>query len=244
MNSAGRERDVVGAGASDDGQTGGTGSFASPPCYMHVINPAYGRSVDPGQARDVARWRKAERERLIAARLALSIEERIAHADRLAGELDATIARIAARSVSLYWPFRGEPDLRQWMHSAHEKRLRIALPLVVAKGRPLVFRAWRPGAPMARGAWNIPYPVDGEAIVPEVVIASLVGFDAAGFRLGYGGGYFDRTLASLTLAPIAIGVGHPFAGLPTINPQAHDIAMDWILTGDGHPRAFSGRSDI
>jgi 5,10-methenyltetrahydrofolate synthetase len=233
---------VVSADARDDDEAGGTGSFASPPCYMHEIDPAYGGLVDPGQTRDVARWRKAERERLIAARLALSVEERAAHAGRLAGELDAVIARVAPRSVSLYWPFRGEPDLRSWMQSAHEKGLRIALPVVVAKGQPLVFRAWWPEAALARGVWNIPYPVEGEIIVPDVVLAPLVGFDAAGFRLGYGGGFFDRTLAALTPPPIAIGVGHPIAALPTIYPQPHDIAMDWILTGDSRPRACSSRS--
>ncbi|MCB1547251.1 MAG: 5-formyltetrahydrofolate cyclo-ligase [Hyphomicrobiaceae bacterium] len=210
---------------------------------MHEIDPAYGGLVDPSQTRDVARWRKAERERLISARLALSIEERTAHAARLAGELDVVIKRLAAGSVSLYWPFRGEPDLRPWMQSALEGGMSIALPVVVAKGQPLEFRAWRPGAPMARGVWNIPYPADGEIIVPDAVIAPLVGFDTAGFRLGYGGGFFDRTLATLTPSPIAIGVGHPIAAIPTIYPQPHDIAMDWVVIGDGNPRTRSGRSD-
>jgi 5,10-methenyltetrahydrofolate synthetase len=237
-----KEQGVVSGTDKHDHETGGTDSFSSPPCYMHEIDPAYGGLVDPAQARDVARWRKAERERLIAARLALSVEERTAHAGRLSSELDDVIARIAPRSVGLYWPFRGEPDLRPWMQSAHEKGLHIALPVVVAKGQSLEFRAWRPGAALARGVWNIPYPAEGESIVPDVVIAPLVGFDAAGFRLGYGGGFFDRTLAALRPSPIAIGVGHPIAALPTIYPQPHDIAMDWILTGDGHLRACSSRS--
>lgn len=228
-------------GEADD-DAGGTGTYASPPCYMHEIDPAYGGLVDPAQARDVARWRKAERERLIAARLALSVEERTAHAERLAADLNAVIARIAPRSVSLYWPFRGEPDLRPWMQSAHAKGLRIALPVVVAKGQPLVFREWWPGASLARGVWNIPYPAEGQTIVPDVVIAPLVGFDAAGFRLGYGGGFFDRTLATCAPHPFAIGVGHPIGAIPTIYPQPHDIAMDWILVGGGHPRACSCRS--
>lgn len=235
---------MVSAENRDDDEAGRAGSFASPPCYMHEIDPTYGGLVDPGQPRDVARWRKAERERLIAARLALSIDERSIHAGRLAVELDEVIARIAPGSVSLYWPFRGEPDLRPWMQSAHGKGLRIALPIVVAKGRPLEFREWRPGAPLARGVWNIPYPAEGQTIVPEVVIAPLVGFDAAGFRLGYGGGFFDRTLAAITPSAIAIGVGHPISALPTIFPQPHDIAMDWILTGDGRSRSCSGWSKI
>lgn len=228
--------------AKSEDEIVGTGSFSSPPCYMHEIDPAYGGVVDPAQAHDVARWRMAERERLIVARLALSVEERTTHSERLASELDVVIARISARNISLYWPFRGEPDLRPWMQSAHEKGLRIALPVVVAKGQPLVFRAWRPGGALARGVWGIPYPAEGEIIVPDAVIAPLVGFDAAGFRLGYGGGFFDRTLAAITPSPIAIGVGHPIAAIRTIYPQPYDVAMDWIVTGDGHPRACSKRS--
>jgi 5,10-methenyltetrahydrofolate synthetase len=76
-----------------------------------------------------------------------------------------------------------------------------------------------------------------------VVIAPLVGFDAAGFRLGYGGGFFDRTLAGFASRPLAIGVGHPACAIPTIYPQPHDIPMDWIVTGDGPPQETrSGRS--
>jgi 5,10-methenyltetrahydrofolate synthetase len=182
------------------------------------------------------------RSALIAARLAFSVEERTAHAERLAAELDAVIGKIAPRSVSLYWPFRGEPDLRTWMQRAHGKGVRIALPVVIAKGQPLVFREWWPGAPLARGVWNIPYPVDGEALVPDVVIAPLVGFDPVGYRLGYGGGFFDRTLVALAPRPVAIGVGHPIGALATIYPQSHDIAMDMILVGDSSPRLYAHRS--
>lgn len=233
---------MSGTGNFEDDEAAGAGSFASPPCFMHEIDPAYGGLVDPRQTRDVARWRKAERERLIAARLALSIDERTAHAARLGEELDRVIGEKTPRTVSLYWPFRGEPDLRPWMQAAHAKGLRMALPVVVAKAQPLVFRAWWPEAPLARGVWNIPYPAEGPVVTPDVVIAPLVGFDPAGYRLGYGGGFFDRTLAGLTNGATAIGVGHPIAALPTIYPQPHDIPMDWILLGDGAPRPLRSRS--
>jgi 5,10-methenyltetrahydrofolate synthetase len=114
------------------------GTFASPPCYMHEIDPAYaGLVVDPCQARDVARWRKVERQRLIA---------------------------------------------------------------------------------------------------------PLVGFDPDGYRLGYGGGFFDRTLAAQVPRPLAIGVGHPVGALPTIYPQPHDIPMDWVVTGDEAPAQRQARA--
>lgn len=213
------------------------GQFSSPPCFMHELDPAFGgMPVDPQQARDVARWRKAERERLIAARLALPQDERAAHSQRIAGELDAIVPLGSRPIVSLYWPFRGEPDLRPWMAAACEKGARVALPVVVAKAQPLVFREWTPGARLERGVWNIPFPADGPVVIPDVVIAPLVGFDAACYRLGYGGGFFDRTLAGLEPKATAIGVGHPVGALPTIFPQPYDIPMDWIVLGDGQAR--------
>ncbi|MGE3711296.1 MAG: 5-formyltetrahydrofolate cyclo-ligase, partial [Hyphomicrobiaceae bacterium] len=94
-------------------------SFASPPCFMHELDPAYGHLVhDAVQARDVSRWRKAERERLIAARLAIPMADREQHARLIANELDTIIERTADTIVSLFWPFRGEPDLRSWMTDA------------------------------------------------------------------------------------------------------------------------------
>jgi 5,10-methenyltetrahydrofolate synthetase len=191
---------------------------------------------DPQQATEVARWRKAERMRLIAERIAVDADTRSALAAKIARDLDGIVDRGPGTVVSLYWPFRGEPDLRGWMRSAHDSGRRVALPVVTEKGRPLTFRLWEPGAPMERGIWNIPVPAKGGEVIPTVTIAPLVGFDAACFRLGYGGGYFDRTLASLESRPTVIGVGYAFAAIATIRPQPHDIPMDWIVTGDGSPR--------
>ncbi len=107
----------------------------------------------------------------------------------------------------------------------------MALPVAVALGHPLAFREWHPQARLARGLWKIPYPADGAEVIPNVTIAPLVGFDGACYRLGYGGGFFDRTLANLNPRPLAIGVGYPGAALTTIFPQPHDVPMDWIVTG-------------
>jgi 5,10-methenyltetrahydrofolate synthetase len=87
---------------------------------------------------------------------------------------------------------------------------------------------------MVRGDWNIPVPpADAKQVTPDIALAPLVGWDRDCFRLGYGGGYFDRTLAVLKPAPFKIGIGYAAARLPTIYPQPHDIAMDLILTEDG-----------
>ncbi len=159
----------------------------------------------------------------------------MANAAAIGRVLDDLIGMSPRAVVSLYWPLRGEPDLRPWMSAAHAKGVRVALPVVVAKGQPLVFREWRSGARLERGVWNIPFPADGAEVVPTVVIAPLVGFDPGCFRLGYGGGFFDRTLASLPVKPLAIGVGHPGCRIATIYPQPHDLPMDWIVTGTVAP---------
>ncbi|MDQ6432966.1 5-formyltetrahydrofolate cyclo-ligase [Mesorhizobium sp. LHD-90] len=179
---------------------------------------------------EVARWRKAERERLIGERLAIPADTRQAMAERIAAGLSACIGGFEDRTVSLYWPFRGEPDLRPWMRTVIDGGGRIALPVVVGKARPLVFRDYSPGDPLEKGIWNIPVPASGAPVVPDVVIAPLVGFDPQNYRLGYGGGFFDRTLAALPAKPLVIGIGYAMQAVATIHPQPHDIPMDRIVT--------------
>ncbi len=202
----------------------------SGPCLMGEVG-ADGSVIDPRQARDVAQWRKVERERLIAMRMQLGADSRAGQTALIAAHLDSLIAGDAAAIVSVYWPIRGEPDLRSWMHACVGRGLRVALPVATALGHPLTFREWRPGAPLARGLWKIPYPADGAEVTPTIVLAPLVGYDAELYRLGYGGGFFDRTLARLKPAPLVIGVGYACTAIKTIFPQPHDIPMDCIVTG-------------
>ncbi|QKV17255.1 5-formyltetrahydrofolate cyclo-ligase [Oricola thermophila] len=207
------------------------GTFSSPPCFAHELQqgPNGYEMVDERTATDVARWRKAERERLIAARLAVPMEERIATAQKIIEALDGLTAAYSRPAVALYWPFRGEPDLRGWMVALHGQGARVALPVVVAKGRPLVFREWHPECRMERGIWNIPVPAEDRRLVPDIVVSPVVGADRDGYRLGYGGGYYDRTLASLPVRPMTVGVGHPSAEIDTIFPQPHDIPFDRMI---------------
>jgi 5-formyltetrahydrofolate cyclo-ligase len=109
----------------------------------------------------------------------------------------------------------------------------VALPVVVDKKGPLEYRAWRPGETLVDGVWNIPVPEKREIVRPSVVLAPLVGFDDACCRLGYGGGYFDRTLAALSPPPVAIGIGFEVQRLATIYPQSFDVPMDLIVTEAG-----------
>lgn len=104
---------------------------------------------------------------------------------------------------------------------------------MVERGKPLLFRLWRKGERLERGVWNIPLPAAGDPVFPRIVIAPLVGFDAQGYRLGYGGGFFDRTLAALPSSTIAIGVGYDSAEMATIRPHGYDIPMRYIVTESG-----------
>ena len=214
----------------------------SPPCFLHEIGPD-GAPVDVQQASDVARWRKAERSRLIALRGALPAEDRTLHTAAIVRKLDEMIAPRSNEIVSVYWPIRAEPDLRSWMHAACMRGLRVALPVAVALGQPMTFREWRPDAVMARGLWKIPYPAAGPEVLPTTVLAPLVGFDSSGYRLGYGGGFFDRTLAAMRRKPLVIGLGYPQLRIPTIFPQRHDMPMDWIVMGNEPALRRTAHSD-
>ncbi|MFV0244082.1 MAG: 5-formyltetrahydrofolate cyclo-ligase [Qingshengfaniella sp.] len=194
--------------------------------------------VDPVQAQDVARWRRAERQRLQAARRGLSVADQSAVATALSQALrdllDARFAGGAGLVFSGYWPIKGEPDLRPLMTALDAHGVTVVLPVVETRAAPLVFRRWTPNTRMVRGDWNIPVPPpEARGPNPDIALAPLVGWDPAGYRLGYGGGYFDRTLAALTPRPFTIGTGFQAARLATIFPQPHDIRLDAILTEAG-----------
>jgi 5,10-methenyltetrahydrofolate synthetase len=194
-------------------------------------------AVDPQQAADVARWRKAERARLLAERAALPVAVRQAAAEAIAGHLDTLLAKrfaaVEGLTISAWWPIKAELNLRHWLEALLVRGARVALPVVVTPATPLAFRLWTPGCKMVQGFWKIPVPANGADVAPDITLAPVVGWDAAGYRLGYGGGYFDRTLAALAPRPLAIGVGLDAARVTTIFPQPHDIAMDAIVTETG-----------
>jgi 5-formyltetrahydrofolate cyclo-ligase len=182
---------------------------------------------------EVRAWRRAEREALIARRLAIPREQRECRDKALTAlllELLPDVLQGTPLTLGLYWRFKGEFGPRPLARSLHRQGVRLALPVVIARARPLMFREWTPGAPMAPGIWNIPVPAEGETLSPTVLLAPLVGFDGCGYRLGYGGGYYDRTLAAAMPRPLAIGVGFEASRLETIHPQPHDIPMDLIVT--------------
>jgi len=185
---------------------------------------------DPDSAALVLGWRRAERERLLAVRSALTVEEREQRASAIEAKLDQHLGDVRGRVLGLYWPIKAEPNLRRWMERVHGRGGLCALPVIVQRKAPLIYRAWWPGAPMTRGQWGIPEPVTGPVVTPDVMIAPMVGFDDLGYRLGYGGGYYDRTLASLQTKPLVVGVAYSNCRLASIRPLAHDVPMDLVIT--------------
>jgi 5-formyltetrahydrofolate cyclo-ligase len=180
---------------------------------------------------EVRAWRKAQRETLIAQRLSIPRDERARRDEAVTARLRHLLpAPESQRSIGVYWPFKGEYDPRPLMRSLHLQGVRLSLPVVMERARPLVFREWWPGIRMVPGIWDIPMPAEGDAVLPDALLAPLVGFDAQGYRLGYGGGYYDRTLAALPERPLVIGIGFEPSWLETIHPQPHDIPMDLIVT--------------
>lgn len=213
----------------ENDETGG-----SDPCMAHLLID--GKPVDPKTMQDVSRFRVAERARLMEARRRISTPERAAMTAKLSATIDAIVTPKQDMKIAAYWPIRGEPDLREWMTAAHSAGATVLLPVVVEKNAPLIFRVWSPDCVMERGIWNIPVPADGEETLPDVVISPLLGVDEACFRLGNGGGYYDRTLARLDPLPKVIGVGFPDCVMPTIFPMPWDIPMDSVVLADGSVR--------
>jgi len=178
-------------------------------------------------------WRKATRERLIAARVAIDPTQLEAWRRRIDGHLELAFTGLARSRLAFCWPIKGEYDARHFARTLLERGALTALPVVVAPRQPLVFREWHPGVRLAHGALDIPYPVDSPEVQPDAVLLPMNGWDAQGYRLGYGAGFFDRTLASLAKRPVTIGVSYELARLDTIQPQAWDIPMDYVVTERG-----------
>lgn len=191
-------------------------------------------------SRDAAR--DALRAALIDARRRLSAETRHAAGEALVARLEALLGDVGGESIAIYWPVRGEPALgdlpRRWAQAG----ARLALPVVVAPATPLRFVAWQPGEPTVAGAWGIPRPAADVPLRPTVLVVPCVGFDARGYRLGYGGGFYDRSLAALASdggpPPRAIGVAWDDALLPAFEPLPTDLPLDAVVTPSA---VFRGR---
>lgn len=189
----------------------------------------------PGTAveQDSTAWRRALRQAMVARRQTLDPATHDALSARIVDHLLAALPQAATQVVAFCWPVKSEPDVRAALIHWHRAGARPALPVVVAENQPLAFRAWHPEAHLALDRYGIPTPSGGEWLLPDIILLPLNAFDDAGYRLGYGGGYFDRTLATLKPRPLAVGIGFEMNRVDSIRPAAHDQRLDWIVTEDG-----------
>jgi len=189
---------------------------------------------------EIASRRKAERAALIARRRAAPAAEHARWSARIEAHLRQGFGGLEGMIVGFCWPFQGEFDARPFVRDLRRRGARAALPVVVGKGQPLEFREWWPGVAMINGVYDLPVP-DGTAVVrPDALLIPAVGIGPAGDRLGYGGGFFDRTLAQLEPAPIAVGLAFELSRMPTSEPLAHDVLMDFVITETGIEAAAGG----
>ena len=182
---------------------------------------------------DLRAWRKAERARLIEARMALPLDEHKAASQAITDCLKSHFPPESFGSLGCYWPFRREYDCIPLMNEVIAAGGQTSLPVVLQKNHPLEFRPWTPKTKMEAGVWNIMHPAEGPSVQPAALLIPLVGFDAEGYRLGYGAGFYDRTIAIFDKPPLKIGVGFELSRMVTIFPQDHDIPMDYVITEKG-----------
>lgn len=154
---------------------------------------------------------------------------RLLAAAALGDRLRDLVEGLGRRVVAGYWAMKEEPDLETVMGRWHADGLQVVLPRVVVRDAPLEFVRWQPGAPMASGPFGTLHPDDPRTMTPQLLVIPCLGFDARGFRLGYGGGYYDRTLEQLPGA-LTVGVAYDCCEVSGFVPHRHDLPMDWVVT--------------
>ena len=180
-----------------------------------------------------SRDKKALRRQLQAERL--SLIDRHQRSMQLQEVLRVWLVGRRECTIGAYWPIKGEfdalPALFRW--SEADPRRRIGLPVIEKETKQLRFHVWYPGCEMEEDAYGIPKPKDTEAFEPQLLLVPCVGFGARGLRLGYGGGFYDRTLAALEPRPVTVGVGYSNGFVPWLDAEPHDVPLDVMLTDEG-----------
>ena len=184
-------------------------------------------------AADAGESRSSERAKLVCMRELAAQSDRMHWDERITAHLLGGFGLPADTVLGFCWPYRNEYDARAAVLGLSGEGVTSALPEVTGKREPLQFRKWWPDAPMRSGAYGIPVPEGTEVVVPDVLLVPMNGFDRRGFRLGYGGGYFDRTIAALERRVVSVGVAYELARIDSIHPHAGDVAMDFVVTEAG-----------
>jgi 5,10-methenyltetrahydrofolate synthetase len=188
---------------------------------------------------DNSEQKRALRKRLIEQRM--NMPDRLQRAEHLQSVMRIWLVGRSDSVIGAYWPIKGEfdplPALHRWKEDGElldEPQLRrIGLPVVDKLHGTLEFHAWFPGCPMEEDAYGIPKPKDTEVVVPTLLFVPCVGYGLGGYRLGYGGGFYDKTLAQLRPRPYTVGLGYSNAFLLDFKPEPHDMALDALLNEQG-----------
>jgi len=183
--------------------------------------------------------KKALRQVLIEQRL--SLPDRLQRADLLQQVMRIWLIGRSDVVVGAYWPIKGEfdplPALHRWKEDGElieqPQPRTIGLPVIDKVHKTMTFHSWYPGCPMEEDAYGIPKPKDTQVIVPTLLFIACVGYATGGYRLGYGGGFYDRMLSTLTPHPTTVGLSFAPGFLHDFEPEAHDIPLDAILNENG-----------
>ena len=178
-------------------------------------------------------WRRTLRHQLIEKRAALPRATLDEYRLRIDTHLQRSFPDLAHGVIAFCWPYKNEYDARHLLAGLRRRGVTTVLPVIVAPKSALVFREWHPGVTLEEGPLGIPFPSNGPQVQPDTVLLPVVGFDAGGYRLGYGGGYFDRTLAAIAHRPRVIAIAYEFMFVETIHPQPHDLPVDYVVTERG-----------
>jgi 5-formyltetrahydrofolate cyclo-ligase len=181
-------------------------------------------------AQDLLAFRRTLRAALIEKRLPIGSSDRALPDTRIAKTLSSGAAGLQQLVIGFCWPYKGEFDLRPLAAEWCGAGISVTLCALAEVGAPMRFRRWSPAVDLVPGAYGISIPAGGEILLPDMLFIPLVGFDSQGYRLGYGGGYFDRFLTELQPKAITIGVSYAALRVATVQPQPHDVAMDFIVT--------------
>ena len=182
---------------------------------------------------DLAAQKSELRKRLSAQRADAHEALKATAPDAVRAHVGAIVQGMPIGTASAFYPYLSELDTRPVLQALVDKGWQTALPIVEGEGRPLTFRAWVPGAPTEPGAWNIPVPPEStEIVTPDLMLVPLLAFDRSGYRLGYGGGFYDRTIARLreSLRVTTIGIAYAAQEVDTVPRDGHDARLDWIVT--------------
>ncbi|HTJ91883.1 MAG TPA: 5-formyltetrahydrofolate cyclo-ligase [Pararobbsia sp.] len=186
---------------------------------------------------ELARSKTVLRKALLATRQQLPNDE--LRNSRFSDHVVRVLADRAPQCVAIYWPIAGEfdprPALARWI--AMRSDAYAALPVVVERNGPMMFHRWAPGDPVRNGRFDIPVPEATVEVEPDMLLIPCVGIDDARFRLGYGGGFYDRTLAAFESRglrrPLAVGIAYDVGRIETLPREPHDIPLDIGITESG-----------